>query len=129
VIEERDFNVHRLHESGPARNGEFLTEANAVGSAWQAVAAKDDVEVQFGQWECYAAGCSVNIVHSAAGTIDKVSEDFTRVEPFQRWHSSKFRSGPIEQSDGRIEITWILDAPLTRPSSSASSGPGAAVNR
>ena len=102
--------MQQLRDSGPDRHS-LSPDAIRAGEAWKALAAKTNVDVKFGSWECHAAGCALTLVHGGGGDVDSFSEDVTRTDAFMQWDSSKLRSGPIERADGKVEITWILYAP------------------
>lgn len=125
AIEERDLNVLELERSGPDRLN-LLAQANVVGAAWKALAEKSKADVSFGPWTCHAGGCFVTALHAGAASVDKLSEEITQTDEFLEWNSTKMRSGPIQRTDGTVEITWILHAPASdeaAPASATSAAP------
>jgi len=108
--EARDAEVARIKTSGPdLRN--LAADARRVGQDWSKAVAEAGVDVKFDDWSCYRAGCITNVRHAGA-RISDVTSKVTRSRAFLDWNGEKLRSGPIDQPDGRIEVTWILYAPV-----------------
>lgn len=102
--------VDDLRQSGPAarelqRYGASLTEE------WQTIAKRLGQDVEFGDWECFAAGCSVVSRHAAEGALTPTLAEFAHSEAFLRWRAGKFQGAPLRSEDDRIEVAWIFFAP------------------
>jgi hypothetical protein len=107
--EARDREVARMVASGAdARN--LTADALRVGESWSRATRKEGVDLKFGQWSCYGAGCVTNVRH-APEMLDRLTRAISTDPAFLGWGGEKFRSGPIDQPDGKIEVTWILYAP------------------
>jgi hypothetical protein len=81
-----------------------------VGESWSRAAKREGVELKFDRWTCYHAGCVIDVRH-APDVLDRLTRAISTDPGFVGWHGEKFRSGPLEQADGKVEVTWILYAP------------------
>jgi len=107
--EARDREAARLVASGPdARN--LTVDAIRLGKSWSRAAQKEGVDLKFDDWKCYGAGCMTSVRHGA-DVLAQVTRAISTDDAFVGWGGEKFRSGPIEQTDGKVEVTWILYAP------------------
>jgi len=122
AMEERDMKIRELRDSGPDRRN-LSFDAEALSSGWQGLADKDNLDLRVGPWQCYAAGCFTNVVHVSSSSVDKLTDLISRSDEFHHWNGAKFRSGNIEQGDGKTEITWIFYAPPDRALSARSGAP------
>lgn len=107
--EARDQEVARLAASGP--DTRYLTaDVLRVGESWARAVKSEGVDLRFDHWTCYRAGCVTDVRH-APGLFERLSRAISTDTAFMGWGAGKMRSGPIEQPDGTIEVTWILYAP------------------
>lgn len=107
--EARDRELARVVASG-ADPRNLTADAVRVGQSWSRAAGKEGVDLKFAQWSCYRAGCVTNVRH-APELLDRLTRAISTDPSFLGWGGEKFRSGPIEQPDGKVEVTWILYAP------------------
>jgi hypothetical protein len=82
-----------------------------VGAAWVEAVAQKKLDVKFGEWECFHAGCFVNARHGSAALVDRVTEEVTMSPAFHEWNGEKIRTGPVEEKDGKTDVTWVLLPP------------------
>jgi hypothetical protein len=105
----RDLEVARLKQSGSdPRN--LIADARQVTIEWSRLARAAGIEVKFSDWQCFRAGCFVNLLH-APPAIDRLTSEITKSRGFLEWNGEKMRSGPIEAAKGNVEVTWVLSAP------------------
>jgi hypothetical protein len=102
--------IERVRTTGPDRRN-LVADARRVSESWSAAASAQSLDVTFDQWECYRAGCLVNARHGSADTVDRATEAITKSAGFMGWNGEKLRTGPVEVSKGKPEVTWILFAP------------------
>lgn len=107
--EARDRAVARMLASGPDARG-LTADALRVGKSWSRAAQQEGVELKFDQWSCYRGGCVTDVRH-APDVLHALTRAISTDSAFVGWNGEKFRSGPIEQPDGKVEVTWILYAP------------------
>jgi hypothetical protein len=107
--EARDREVARVVASG-ADPRNLTVDALRVGESWARATRKEGVELKFAQWSCYRAGCMTTVSH-APELLQPLTRAISTDQAFVGWGGEKFRSGPIEQAGGKIEVTWILYAP------------------
>lgn len=109
AAQARNLEVDRMVASGPDSR-DLKASALRVGESWSRAARKESVELEFADWRCYRAGCVTHVRH-APDMLDRLTRAISTDQGFVGWSGEKFRSGPIEQPDGKIEVTWILYAP------------------
>lgn len=111
--------VDDLRQSG-ADDRELESRVVDVTEDWQVIAKRLGQDVEFGEWECFAAGCTVVSRHAAAGALTLTLAEFAHSKAFLQWSAGKFQGAPLRSEDGRTKVTWILfaprgDAPLADP--------------
>jgi len=96
----------RLEQSGPSAGG-VDSRALQLFQNWKAHSAVAS-DVEFSDFRCYAGGCAVVASYSGLAAYAQMMRDLPRSEEFLGWPGPKFGSGPIQDSDGRVTSTWIL---------------------
>lgn len=100
----------RLRDSGPDTRS-LATSAAGLRRAWLEIAAKRSEHIEFGEWECFAGGCTLTSRHLSAQSIAATLTELTHTKLFFQWNGGKQRSAPLLAPDGTVEVTWFLSAP------------------
>ena len=98
--------IARLERSGPG-TGTLNGPASKVFDTWKHDSPLGS-KVAFSDLRCYADGCSIVARYSDPRVYFDASHDFEMSEAFLMWPRPKFRSGPIQDSAGNVEATWVL---------------------
>jgi hypothetical protein len=95
-----------LTRSGPS-TGDLDSRAMTVFETWKNKSAVGG-KVEFSDFKCFAGGCSVVATYAGMDGYVDMRRDFQRSREFLTWPGPKFRSGPIQDSSGRVQATWVL---------------------
>jgi hypothetical protein len=98
-----------LRASG--RDYRLTAPAQTLVKGWASKLQRFGVAGKMEPLECYAQGCAVTTVYPSQSAAEAASEVVTRTGEFNGWQAGKMRSGYIVKGDGRVEVTWVLDAP------------------
>jgi len=96
----------RLERSGPA-TGDLAARAANVFDVWKHDSSVGG-KVEFGDFRCYADGCSTIARYTDMNAYFEMVRDFQMSKAFLMWTRPKFGSGPIQDSSGNVQATWVL---------------------
>jgi hypothetical protein len=112
---ERSEHTTRLEQSGPAP-GEYLLALRGIERDFAAAAKEAKADMELAAFRCYRAGCYLTATHKEQGTVESLSPRLSETDGFRTWAGGKFRSGPIVNAAGKVEVTWVFfgaDDPTT----------------
>jgi hypothetical protein len=102
---EADHNVEQLEASGPASD-ELATTAWKTVEHWKGLASMSGVE--FSDFRCFQGGCAVTSTHRDLAAASSAGQAVFRSDPRTSWRGGMFRSGPLRDGSGKIQLVWIL---------------------
>jgi len=104
---ERDHQVEAIRATGP-ESGALLKAVEALSSKWETLSAGGSSNVHVGKWDCYKAGCFVDVLQRTDQTYEDLSSRILDSQELAAWSGQKTRSAPIRKADGSVEVTWML---------------------
>jgi hypothetical protein len=104
---QRDLRVKALEESG-ADDGPWTNDARAVFQKWQGETSLG-ASVAVGDIRCFKAGCETTITYPDMATCRNAAHELQETPSFRYWPGPRFRSGPMVQPSGSVQVTWIVN--------------------
>jgi hypothetical protein len=106
--QERDARLREVQGSGPAQ-GARLVAIRALELEWTELLRAPVFEsARLSAWRCYENGCVATLTSKDPDAIEKAADALLFSPAIARIGGQSFRSGPISNGSGEVEITWIV---------------------
>ncbi|HET6284073.1 MAG TPA: hypothetical protein VFH73_24160 [Polyangia bacterium] len=109
AAEELDSHMKTLRQSGAASR-DLIARCRVTFKSWRKEPAVREHRLVLGAPLFRAAGCAIAIGRVDGGEFLFIMDEILKNPRISTWKGAIFRSGPIEESEGKVQATWILFA-------------------